>query len=240
MIVAVGGGKGGVGKSTLALNLAHELDGVVVDGDLAAADLPRGGGPDLHDVLADRTDPLEAVDRRGPVRLLPCGRTLAGARAADLSAFPRIVRRLEREFGRVVIDCPAGLARDVGRQLASAHAAVLVTTPTEPALTDAMRTRQVALDLETPVAAVALNRTSGAVPDGIAERIERTVSAPVRTLEERSAVADAQRRGRPVAAVAPDCPAVEPLRALARRLERCTTHDPDRSDAHDRSPAVLD
>ncbi|MFA9502553.1 chromosome partitioning protein ParA [Natrinema sp. H-ect1] len=240
MIVAITGGKGGVGKSTLALNLAYELDGVVVDGDLTTPDLSHGGGPDLHDVLADRTDPLEAVDRRGPVRLLPCGRTLAGARAADLSAFPRIVRRLEREFGRVVIDCPAGLARDVGRQLASAHAAVLVTTTTEPALADAMRTRQVALDLETPVAAVALNRTSGAVPDGIAERIERTVSAPVRTLEERSAVADAQRRGRPVAAVAPDCPAVEPLRALARRLERCTTHDPDRSDAHDRSPAVLD
>lgn len=233
MIVAVGGGKGGVGKSTLALNLAHELDGVVVDGDLATPDLPRGGGPDLHDVLADRADPLEAVVRCGPARLLACGRTLAGARAADLSAFPRVVRRLEREYGRVVIDCPAGLARDVGRQLASAHLAVLVTTPTEPALADAVRTRRVALDLETPVAAVALNRTAGTVPNGIVERIERTVSAPVVPLEERSVVADAQRRGNPVAAVAPDCPAVAAVRTLARRLERCTTRQDDRLDTPD-------
>jgi len=106
MIVAVSGGKGGVGKSTIALNLGRELDAVVVDGDLTTADLPRGHGPNLHDVLAGRADPLEAIDRRDAVRVLPCGRTLAGARAADLTAFARVIDRIERAFGRVLVDCP--------------------------------------------------------------------------------------------------------------------------------------
>ncbi len=140
MIVAVSGGKGGVGKSTVSLNLGRELGAIVVDADLATADLPRGSGPDLHDVLAGRADPLEAVEPIGSVRFLPCGRTLAGARASNLARLPRVVDRLERECGRVVVDCPAGLARDVGVQLECAHVSVLVTAPTESALVDAVRT----------------------------------------------------------------------------------------------------
>ena len=83
MILAVTAGKGGVGKSTVAYNLGAELDAVVIDADLGMADLPTTHGPDLHDVLADRATPLEAVREEGPVDLLPCGRSLAGARAAD-------------------------------------------------------------------------------------------------------------------------------------------------------------
>lgn len=232
MIVAVSGGKGGVGKSTIALNLGRELDAVVVDGDLTTADLPRGHGPDLHDVLAGRAEPLEAVDRHDAVRVLPCGRTLAGARAADLTAFARVIDRIEREFGRVLVDCPAGLARDVGRQLASAQLAVLVTTTTESALTDALRTKRLALALETPIAAVVLNRADAAAIDRIGDRVERHFSAPAIGLAELPAVADAQARRRPVRDVHPGCPAVDAVRTVAQRIERCEKRLTDRIGVH--------
>ncbi|PGF16723.1 chromosome partitioning protein ParA [Natrinema sp. CBA1119] len=228
MIVAVSGGKGGVGKSTIALNLGRELDAVVVDGDLTTADLPRGHGPNLHDVLAGRADPLEAIDRRDAVRVLPCGRTLAGARAVDLTAFARVIDRIEREFGRVLVDCPAGLARDVGQQLACAQLTVLVTTPTEPALTDALRTKRLALDLETPVAAVVLNRADTAAIDRIGDRVERYFGAPAIGLEELPAVADAQAHRRPVRDVHPDCSAVDAVQTVAQRIERCEKRLTDR------------
>ncbi|WP_436346632.1 MinD/ParA family ATP-binding protein [Natronorubrum sp. FCH18a] len=221
MIVAVSGGKGGVGKSTVSLNLARELDAVVVDADLATADLPRGHGPDLHDVLADRADPLEAVESFGSIRILPCGRTLAGARASNLTDLGRVVDRLERECSRVVIDCPAGLARDVGIQLQCAHVAVLVTTPTEAAIVDALRTREIALELDTPIASIVLNRAAADETDHLATRVERELGAPTAVIEERSAVDDAMARWQPVRDARPDCDAIDAFEAVAHSIERC-------------------
>ncbi|SEH16979.1 septum site-determining protein MinD [Natronorubrum sediminis] len=220
MIVAVTGGKGGVGKSTVSLNLARELDAVVVDADLSTADLPRGHGPDLHDVLAGRATPLEAVDSFGSVRVLPCGRTLAGARAANLAALEDVFGRLERSCGRVVVDCPAGLARDVGTQLHSVHAAVLVTTPTESALVDALRTRALARDLETPIAAVVLNRVR-TPDDELATRVERRFGAKTTVIEERAAIDEAMAQWRPVRDWHPTSEGTAGFESLARAIERC-------------------
>lgn len=226
MIVAVAGGKGGVGKSTVSVNLARELDAVVVDADLATPDLPSGPGPDLHDVLAGRADPVEAVHQFGRVRCLPCGRSLAGACAATLDRFGRAVDRVEREFGRVVVDCPAGLARDVGVALETADLAVLVTVPEGPALVDAFRTRELALGLDSPIGAVVLNRAETLDHDRIADRVERELAAPTTALGSHDAVATAQSRWRPVRAVHPDCPAVEAFATVAATVERAVTRPP--------------
>ncbi len=211
MILAVTAGKGGVGKSTVALNLAAELDAVVVDADLAMADLPSARGPDLHDVLAGRADPVEAVREEGAVAVLPCGRSLAGARAVDPTGLVDAVRRVAREYGRVVLDSPAGLHGDTGLPLLAADACVVVIRPTEAALTDAIRARELARAVGTPLARVVLNRAGDVDTDPIAG----TLGGPVTRIPESEAVARAQRVGRPVATVAPDAAATRQFERLA-------------------------
>jgi len=212
VILAITGGKGGVGKTTVALNLAHALDAVAVDADLGMADLPERRGPDLHDVLAGRAEPMEAVDESGPVNLLPCGRTLSGARAADPTALVDAVAEVERGYGDIVIDCPAGMSADAGLPLYAADRCLLVAAPEAFALPDAVRTRALARVLDAAIERVVLNRVGRSPPD---ERVRDALGVPVETIPDADAVDRARRSGRPVAAVAPRSTAAERFRRLA-------------------------
>ena len=219
MIVAVAGGKGGVGKTAVAYNLGAALDAVVVDADLGMADLPRGRGPDLHDVLAGQAGVAEAI-RGGPVSLLPCGRSLAGARAADVRELATVLRRAEGEWGDVVVDCPAGLRADVGVPLAVADACVLVVSPRRFALADAVRTRELARELDTGLAGVALNRTTDA-DDPPTDVFRRVLGAPIATVPADPRVGRSVEAERPVGRAAPESAAAEAVRSLAASVREC-------------------
>jgi septum site-determining protein MinD len=216
MIVAVTGGKGGVGKSTVAYNLAAALDAVVVDADLGMADLPASRGPDLHDVLAGRADPVEAVREDAPVSILPCGRTLSGLRGSDPTELVAAVDAVAAEYGRVVVDCPAGLGGDVGLALHVATACVLVTTPRAPALADAVRARALARELDAGLVEIVLNRVTDEAPR---QAVASELGAPVTPIPESRPLADAQADGLPVTVAGPETVAAKRIRAVASSVE---------------------
>ena len=216
MILAVHGGKGGVGKSTVALELAAVLGAVAVDADLGMADLPTARGPDLHDVLAGRATAVEAVREGGAVDVLPCGRTLAGARACDLARLGDALDDVARAYGDVVVDCAAGMRADVGVPLAVADACVVVTAPERPALADAIRARELARSFDAGLAVVAYNRA-----DRAPEAVERALGAPAIAVPDDDAVTSARRAGLPVTAVFPDAPASEAFGRLAEAVRSC-------------------
>ncbi|SFR33803.1 MinD/ParA family ATP-binding protein [Halogeometricum limi] len=220
MILAVTGGKGGVGKSTLSFELGAALDAVVVDADVGMADLPTGPGPDLHDVLGGRADAVEAVREGGPVRLLPCGRSLAGARAADVRRLGEALRAVEAAYDTVVVDCPAGMRADAGVPLAAADACVVVASPQEYALADAVRTRELARELDAGLVAVAVNRVVGDAPEAVFEDV---LGAPVVSVPTDPRVGRAVETGRPVCRVAPTSRAGRAVSSLARAVDRCST-----------------
>lgn len=215
MILAVRGGAG-VGRSTLAFNLAWALDAVVVDAALGLSDLVVRRGPDLHDVLGGRAAPDEAIDDAGPVPLLPCGSPLAGREGAEPDALRDLLGAVADERGRVVVDCPAGLGGDTGAVMRAASACVVVTTAEPASVADAVRSGTLARAFGAPVARVALGRAESAPP---VAAIERALGAPVVAVPASERLETAMASGQPVGAVAPACPAAAAIERLAAGIQ---------------------
>ena len=150
-MLAIAGGKGGCGKTTTALALAHALARSGETPLVADADIEM---PDVHVVADVPTDPgLCAVARGDPLETAMHRTRLDGVSAApaggiDDSALPSALTRTRGWRGRTIVDCPAGAARDAAVPLRVADRTLLVTTPTRQCVRDTLKTAAMARTLD--------------------------------------------------------------------------------------------
>jgi septum site-determining protein MinD len=104
----------------------------------------------------------------------------------------------------------------VGLGLCVADACVLVTTPAEPAVANAVRARALARELDAGLVRIVLNR---ATDDGTVDALARELGAPVTALPESATLADAQARGQPVTQAAPDSEVAGQVERLAAAVQ---------------------
>lgn len=176
-IIAVSSGKGGVGKSTVAVNLAVALaaNGAkvgIMDADVYGPNVPLmlGTGYDQPDVVDGKLKPIEAhgIKMISMAVLVPPDKPMI-LRGPMLHG---VVRQFLTdvnwgELDYLVVDMPPGTG-DVQlslAQLVPVQGAVLVTTPQEVSLSDVRRAVKMFEQVNVPVLGVIENMSYFIAPD---------------------------------------------------------------------------
>ncbi|SHL45778.1 cell division ATPase MinD [Haladaptatus paucihalophilus] len=227
-VFAVASGKGGVGKTTTAINLGamlaaadHEV--IVVDTDLGMANV--GGyldfevdGATLHEVLSGDADVEDAVYHApGDIDVLPSSTDIYTFAQSQTAQLQRVVADLTEDYEYVLLDTGAGISYDTILPLSLADEVLLVTTPDVAAVRDTAKTAELTDRVEGTVGGAVLTQRGNDILN--ADNVEGTLDAEVLTVvPDDETVPMGIDAGRPLAAFSPNSPAATAYRELANIL----------------------
>jgi flagellar biosynthesis protein FlhG len=236
--IAVTGGKGGVGKSTLSLNLAlayarRGSSVLIVDGDMGMADLNLlcGVAPECSLLDVVRGAPVEhALVAAHGVHLLPAlngSHRLANLEPAGRERILDEVGRLQERFDTVIFDIPAGIGDNAMAMAGAAADVVLVVTPEPLSLADAYACLKVlAHRHHLRRAFIMPNRCAPADGDEVSSRLAALVQrflgielCMLPPVPQDPLVPVAAAAGTPLISQNPDSPAARAIRLAARHLD---------------------
>lgn len=178
-LIAVGSGKGGVGKSTLTTNLAVALAKMgrrvgVIDGDIYGPSQPKLLKTEgIKPTATPDGAQLVAIDSPYGVKVLSMGHIVAPGKALAWrgpmtgKALTQLVDADWGETDLLLVDLPPGTG-DVQLSMLSAHkpdGAVLVSTPQDLALIDAARAGQLFEQGEVPIIGLVENMAGYCCPE---------------------------------------------------------------------------
>lgn len=238
--IAVTSGKGGVGKTSLSINLGLALAAqgkrvILLDADLGLANINVALGLrakyTLQDVLTgQRSIEQILIDGPGGIQVIPGASGIAEMANITDSQRERLISsfsRLSNLADVLLIDTSAGLSRNVVSFALLADTVLVITVPEPPAIADAygmikaLKTSNPGIDIKLVVNRILSSYEGKAVQDKISLVVRRFLGGSIDTigtLRDSSMVGDAVREQKPLFLQHPGSPVATDVREIARRL----------------------
>ena len=168
-VIVITSGKGGVGKTTTAINLGAAMnffgkDVLVIDGNISTPNIGiHLGSPEvpinLNHVLLGEVEPYEAVyEHESGMKIMPSSLSVKELRKIK----PEKIKEFKKDFKKisdyVIVDSAAGLGGEALSLIEMADELIIVTNPEIAAITDALKTIRIAEQLKKPVLGVIVTR----------------------------------------------------------------------------------
>jgi ATP-binding protein involved in chromosome partitioning len=229
-VVAIASGKGGVGKSSLTVNLAAALDGLgqqvgVIDADVYGHSIPHMLGVHQRPIVVDK---MIVPPVRGRLKLISIGNFLDD-NAPVMWRGPMLHRALEQflsdvhwgELDTIVVDMPPGtgdMAISLGQLLPRAEVLV-VTTPQPLAQEVAARAAMMAQKTGQKLLGVVENMSGDAFGTGGGGKLADDLGVPLLgTVPLDTALREAGDAGVPVVEADPESESARAIVAIAEAV----------------------
>lgn len=171
-VITITSGKGGVGKTTTAINLGAALNAfgkevIILDANLTTPNVGLHlGAPvvpvSLNHVIAGRARLVDAIyEHESGTKIIPSSLSVKELRRLNHGKLKDVAKKLRKMADYVIYDSAAGLGEEALASLDAADELIIVTNPEMPAVTDALKTAKVIEQLGKEVKGVIVTRVRG-------------------------------------------------------------------------------
>ncbi|MBU5537279.1 MAG: MinD/ParA family protein [Candidatus Aenigmatarchaeota archaeon] len=188
-IIGIVSGKGGVGKSTVAVNLALALKKfkksvTLVDCNLSTPHLSYYlGATDyigtINDVLKDKLDIQSALYNYNGIRYLPASVKFEDLIGVELTKFKKHLSKLEKSTDFIILDASPGLGKEALFVMDASREILFVTTPFVPMIGDVIRCKEVLKQFDEKKMSILLNMVTYGTHELKKEVVEELTGLPV-------------------------------------------------------------
>jgi len=188
--IAITSGKGGVGKTTTAVNLATAMNSFDEDVTLVDVNLTTPnvgihlGAPvvpiTLNHVLSGKAELVDAVyEHESGTKVIPASLSVSELKKLDDKKLISIGKDLRKISDTIIFDSAAGLGSESLVPLSMADDVIIVTNPEMPAVTDALKTARVLEDMHKNILGVIVTRVRNRNSEMSIKSIQEMLELPI-------------------------------------------------------------
>jgi septum site-determining protein MinD len=223
-------GKGGVGKTTSAINIGSYMNTlgkevIIVDANLTTPNVGlHFGSPiapiTLNHVLSGKSDVRDAIyEHESGAKIMPSSLSTSELKNIKIEKLSDVTKKLRKIADHIILDSAAGLGEEAKEAIKASDEIIVIANPEICSITDALKTIKLAEQMKKNVIGVIITRHRGDYLDMKIDTIKDMLEVPILgIIPEDNCVRESLHMKNPVVYTHPKSKAARSYKKIVRRI----------------------